>query len=120
MNISIKATGTELAPNARELVEGKLRALDRHLGGASGTALLDCEIEESVAAVRDGARYRAEGTLSAGGMLLRAEAEHATLEGAVDRVRDDLIRELRRSRGRSRGLAKRGGAALKRLLRFGR
>ena len=70
--------------------------------------------------MRAGARYRAEGNLSVDGKLLRAEAMGDTLEGAVDQMRDELVRELRKSRGRERGLAKRGGTALKRLLRFGR
>jgi len=116
MNIIIKATGYELAGQARERIETKLRALEKHAPNAS----LMCEVEESIAAVRAGARYRAEGNLSVDGKLLRAEAMGDTLEGAVDQMRDELVRELRKSRGRERGLAKRGGTALKRLLRFGR
>ncbi|MDO8407874.1 MAG: HPF/RaiA family ribosome-associated protein [bacterium] len=117
MNIIIKTTGLELASEARERIETKFRALEKHLGEHRDTALLDCEVEESIAAVRAGARYRAEGNLAVGGKLLRAEAMNDTLEGAVDQVRDELMRELRKSRGRERGLAKRGGAVLKRLLR---
>ena len=82
-------------------------------------ALLSCEIEESIAAVRAGARYRAEGNLSVDGSLFRAEALGDTLEGAIDRVRDELLSELRQSKSRTRRLAKRGGVAMKRWLRFG-
>ena len=67
-----------------------------------------------------GASYGAEGNLSLNGRLFRAEAMEETLEGAIDAVRDDLMRELRRTQGRERGLLKRGGAAIKKMLRFGR
>ena len=118
MQITIKAAHNELTPSAREFIEKKFSALDKFT--SSGAATLACEIEQSVAVERAGAKYRAEGNLSIDGQLYRAEATESTLEGAVDRVRDDLVRELNRARGKKKGLMNRGGAALKRLLRFGR
>ncbi len=120
MNITIKTTHQELTDAMRELIEGKFSALEKLTAHSKVPAALECEIEESIAVERAGARYRAEGNLSLDGKLFRAEATSATLEGAVDRVRDDLAREIRRARGKERGLMKRGGAALKRMLRFGR
>lgn len=119
MNISIKASTDSLTAATREFIEEKFSALDKLTGGSAMPASLSCEIEESMAVERAGAKYRAEGNLSVDGKLYRAEATSGTLEGAVDRVRDDLLRELRSARGKERGLLKRGGAALKRMLRFG-
>jgi ribosome-associated translation inhibitor RaiA len=119
MNISIKSLHSELAVDARDLVETKLRALERQLDESESTALLDCEVEESIAAVRAGGRYRAEGNLATGGKVFRAEALSDTLEGAVDQVRDELSREVKKAGGKQRSLVKRGGAAVKRWLRFG-
>lgn len=119
MNISIKASGFELVPGTRALIEDKLLSLEKHLGEHAGTALLACEVEESIAAVRAGAKYRAEGTLRTNGETYRAEALAETLEGAVDRVRDELAREARGARGKSRGLLKRGGQRVKQWLRGG-
>ncbi len=120
MNISVKTKNYQLTDAMRELIEGKFSALAKFEKGTEGTTALECEIEQSIAAVRAGARYRAEGNLTINGKLFRAEAMDNTLEGAVDSVRDDLTRELGRARGRARGLLKRGGAAFKRWLRFGR
>lgn len=120
MHITVKATRSDLTLSMRELIEGKFSALEKMIGSPATPAALSCEIEESVAVERAGAKFRAEGNLSVDGKLFRAEAQGGTLEGAVDRVRDDLIRELRRARGKERGLLKRGGAMLKRMLRFGR
>ena len=120
MNITLKSTLQDPTDSIRELVEEKLSALEKLVGGPNTPATLSCELEQSMSVERAGAKYRAEGNLSVDGKLFRAEAESNTLEGAVDSVRDDIARELRNSRGRERGLLKRGGAALKRMLRFGR
>ena len=117
MNISIKATGHTLTDETRDLIDTKFVKLAKLAGEEAGLAF---EIEESVAVVRAGARYRAEGNLTVDGRLYRAEATGATLESAIDRARDELVREVRQSKSRTRRLAKRGGAMIKRALRFGR
>ena len=118
MYITIKHTGAELPEASSALVEEKLGALRKCIHDDE-QAMLACEIEESVSAARAGAKYRVEGNLTVNGKLFRAEAMAETLEGAVDRVRDDLMREVLRSKGRARHYLKRGGAALKNMLRFG-
>lgn len=115
MNIIIKTTNHEVPLAMRELVEEKFSALEKFGIGAT----LTCEIDESIAVERAGAKFRAEGNLSVNGKLFRAEAENLTLEGAIDRVRDDLIRELQKAQGKKQGFVRRGGAVLKRMLRFG-
>jgi ribosome-associated translation inhibitor RaiA len=120
MNITIKATNKPLSTEAQLFIEKKFSALDKLVGRGTDSALLSCEIEESIAVERAGAKFRAEGNLSVDGKLFRAEAESVTLEGAVDSVRDDLMRDLRSSRDKQRGFVRRGGAALKQMLRFGR
>ena len=102
----------------RELIEEKFSALDKLVAHYESPAMLACEIEESIAVERAGAKYHAEGNLSVDGKLFRAEANNSTLEGAIDDVRDDLIRELQHSQGKKQGLMRRGGAAIKEMLRF--
>ncbi len=119
MNITIKTTPQDLIFSARDLIEGKLSSLDKLLERTTGPVSLSCEVEESIAVERSGARYRAEGNLSVNGQLFRAEATSNTLEGAVDQVRDELTREVQSAHGKRRSLLKRGGAALKRMLRGG-
>ncbi len=118
MQISIKATHHELTTDTRSLVEDKFRSLERLTQGLADEALLSCEIEQSIAVERAGAKYRVEGNLSMDGKLFRVEADGLTLEEAIDKVRDGLVREVTQSRGRTRELVKRGGAAIKRMLRF--
>ncbi len=119
MNITIKAPQHDLTLAMRELIEGKFSALEKLVANPASPATLSCEIEESIAVERAGAKFRAEGNLRVDGKLFRAEGTSSTLEGAVDCVRDDLMREVRNARGKERGLMKRGGAAIKQMLRFG-
>ncbi len=118
MNITIKASNHDLSLATRELIEEKFSSLEKLAAHTESPVTLSCEIEESIAVERAGAKYRAEGNLSIDGKLFRAEATSTTLEGAVDRVRDDLSREVQRQHGKKHGLLKRGGAALKKMLRF--
>lgn len=119
MNITIKAMHHDLTDSMRGIVEEKFASLEKLVSGSVSPATLSCEIEQSIAVERSGAKYRAEGNLNVDGKLYRAEATGTTLEGAVDKVRDGLAREFQGAQGKKRGLVKRGGAALKRMLQFG-
>ena len=114
MNITIKARNHKISLETHDLIESKFGALKKFAPDAT----IACEIEESIAIERAGAKFRAEGNLTVNGRLFRAEAEAMTLEGAVDRVRDDLTRELQKAQGRKQSFVRRGGVALKRMLRM--
>ncbi len=118
MHITIKTTRHELTAETRSLVEEKFNALSKLVGGSEAPAQLACEIEESLAVERAGNKIRVEGNLSVDGKHYRAEAEGAGLEGTVDRVRDELVRQVQHTRGKKRGFMRRGGAAIKNLFRF--
>ncbi|MFA6503142.1 MAG: HPF/RaiA family ribosome-associated protein [Candidatus Paceibacterota bacterium] len=120
MNITIKAPRHDLTEAMQNLIESKFSALDKLVANSKTPVTLSCEIEESIAVERSGAKYRAEGNLSVDGKLMRASATGMTLEDAVDQVRDELAREVQHLRGKKQGLVRRGGAALKQMLRFGR
>lgn len=120
MNITIKTTGHELSLGAQQLIEEKFTSLGRLVSYAADTAVLACEIDESIAVERAGAKYQAKGNLSVDGHIFHAEAQSMTLEGAVDLVRDQLAREVQGASGKKRGLLRRGGVALKKMLRLNR
>ncbi|HUY62222.1 MAG TPA: HPF/RaiA family ribosome-associated protein [Candidatus Paceibacterota bacterium] len=119
MRTSIKATKYELSPETEALVEKKLAAPLRLMGGADDTALLEIEVEEAPPEGRSSEPCRLVARLSVDGEVYRAEAVKPNPESAADRVRSQLEAEIRRDRGRGRKLWKRGGSALKRMLRLG-
>ncbi|MEK7101551.1 MAG: HPF/RaiA family ribosome-associated protein [Patescibacteria group bacterium] len=120
MNITIKATKYQLTRETEMLIEEKLAAPLRLLGEKSENALLEIEIEEAPPEGRSSEPCRLVARLIVDGQVFHAEAVKPTPESAADRVRSELEAEIRRSRGRARRLWKRGSAAIKQMLRFGR
>lgn len=118
MNITIKAAKYPLSPETEALVEDKLAAPLRLLGDKSESALLEIEIEQAPAEGRSSEPCKLTARLSIEGEVFYAEAVKPTPEIAADRVRDDLESAIRTSRGRARALYRRGGAAIKRMLRM--
>jgi len=119
MNITIKATKYSLNPETEALIEKKIAAPLRLLGHEGDGAHLEIEIEEAPAEGRSSEPCHLVARLIVGGKVFYAEAVKPTPESAADRVRSELESEIRHSRGRSRRLLERGGAALKKMLRMG-
>lgn len=120
MNITIKATKYQLRPETEALIEKKLVAPLRLLGEEGDRALLEIEIEDAPPEGRSSEPCRLEANLAIDGKIYHAEAVKPNPESAADRVRSQLEAEIRKDRGRARKLWKRGGVALKRMLRFGK
>lgn len=120
MNITLKATKYHLTPETEALIEKKLAAPLRLLGEESDRALLEIEVQEAPPEGRSSEPCRLVARLTIHGDVFHAEAVKPTPETAADRVRAELEAEIRRSRGRARRLWRRGHAALKEMLRFGK
>ena len=120
MNIAIREKKYRLTPETETLIEEKLLAPLRLLGEKADEALLDIEIEQAPPEGRSSEPVRLIATLTLGRRVYHAEAVKPNPESAADRVRAELEAEIRRSRGRTNRLIRRGGAALKQMLRFGR
>ena len=119
MNITIKAGKYTLSPETTALIEEKLVAPLRLLGEESEEALLEIEVEGAPPEGRSSAPYRVTARLCVHDDVFYAEAVKPTPESAADRVRNQIEAEIRHSRGRTQRLLKRGGVALKKMLRFG-
>ena len=120
MQITINATKYRLSPETEAFVEEKLVAPLRLLGKESDRGLLEIEVEEAPPQGRSSEPYRLVARLIVDGQVFYAEATKPTPESAADKVRSELEAEIRKSRGRTHRLMRRGGAAIKKMLRFGR
>lgn len=115
--INYKATATELDEGLQELVEQKFQSLEKFIGDETD---VQCDVEfEKVTPHKNGNVYRLEANLWLHGKLYRAEATEANFETAIDEVRNELDKELRRGSGKRDTLLKRGGRKLKEMMRFG-
>lgn len=102
---------------ARELVnvvEQKLATIEKHLHGSQSVS---CDVEfNKVSSNKTGQINKIEVNLMVDGMLHRAEATEESFEKAVDEVRADLDKELRRSNDKQTTLGKQAGREVKKKM----
>ena len=118
-SISTKATNVELTPEIEGLLDQKFKPLEKFI--SSDETDVACNVElNKIAEHQSGKIYRVEVNFKIAGRLHRAEATEDQIERAIDVARDELKRELRRAQSKQRSLVRRGGAALKNMLQFGK
>jgi len=121
MVINIKTKNIELTASIRAYVEEKIGSVKKHIHDLNGDAVLaEIEVGKTTDHHNKGELFRAEVNLKVGGRFYRAEATADDLYAAIDDVKDELIREVRTSSERKETLFRRGGRAIKNLLKFGR
>lgn len=118
MKINIKATNFELTEAIRSYVTEKLLAVKKVLPPQDESIMTDVEVAKvSHHHQHGGEVFKAEVNLRLAKGFLRAEAFHANLYAAVDKVRDELLRQTEDRLEKRTTLLRRGGRALKNLLR---
>lgn len=115
--INYKATNTELNQRLQTLLEQKLTSLEKFIGDETDVKI-DAEFEK-VAPQQSGTVHRVEVNLWVRGTLYRAEATALSYEEAIDQVRDELDKELRRARDKRESLIRRGGREIKEMIQTG-
>lgn len=116
--INYKASNTVLDQELQDLLEAKFTSLEKYLGDETD---VKCDVEfEKVAPHERGQVFRVEANLWLKGTMYRADATEDQFEKAIDEVRAELDKELRRSHKKHASLVKRGGRRLKEMMRFGR
>lgn len=101
-------------PEAEDLaviVDQKLGQLDKFLHSA-GSAI--CEVEfEKVSPQHNGQVHRVEANLTIDGVLYRSDAVEESFEKAIDEVRDQLDKKLRRAKDKQVTMDKQAGLVMK-------
>jgi ribosomal subunit interface protein len=118
MDVRIRATGFELTPMINDYTENKLMSI-RHLLGATDTAVR-CEVElaKQVGNQRHGDIWSAEINMhDAKGVRYFAREEGESVGAAVDMVKDEILTQVRKHKQVDKGVLRRSGALLKRMLR---
>lgn len=115
--IAIKTTNATVSEELQEALEQKFQSLEKYLGEETD---VKCEAEfEKAAPSENGPVHRIEVNLFVAGVMHRAEATKETFIEAVDEVRDQLDKELRRRNKKYATLLKKGGRKIKNIMRFG-
>ncbi len=119
MKINTKLTGIVSTPAISEYLEKRISSLGKFVGDDQ-SVIVDVEIGKTSNHHKHGDIFMAEINLHGKGRNLRAVAEKDDLYAAIDVAKDEMVRELTANKEKRISFVRRGGAALKNLLRFGR
>ncbi len=108
----------DLTPAISSYVEEKIGGLDRFIFAKDPQSVLaNVEIGLNTKHHQSGKVFRAEINLHIGGKYIRAVSEKEDLYIAIDASRDQLAREIKSFKGKTRDLARRGGSVIKKILK---
>ena len=114
MNINFNYNNLDEAQELTETTEQKLNTLKKFIADDKAT-ICDAEFDK-VAANNKGAIFNFSVNLQVDGTMYRAEATEESFEAAVDEVRDELDKKLRRTKSKKDSLGKKAGRAMKNLI----
>jgi len=118
MNVRIRAIGFELTPAINDYTEDKLMSVRHVLGAAETPARCEVELGRQVGNQRRGDVWFAEINLyDAKGEHFFAREEGESVNAAIDMVKDEVLMQLRKKKQVDKGVLKKSGAMLKKLLR---
>lgn len=119
MNIAYKTMNMELTAEIQRYAEEKLEAVARSLSRISSEHLA-CEATFSKEGHHTtGDVYRADFTVFAGAERTHAVGHGISITAAMDEAKDELTRRVRENKRVHVRLLRKGGAAIKNLLRMG-
>ena len=103
MRISIKATNLKLSSAIRDYIEDKIGGLEKFIGkldqpSEKGKPLVEAwvEVGRTTHHHHKGRVFRAECQIRLPGKSVRAESTRSDLHLAIDEIKDELQRELKR------------------------
>lgn len=116
-NLTFKHSHTDEGRHLEGVVGDKFDALQKYISDPESAR---CEVEfEKAAPKNSGDVYRVEANMWVSGKLYRAEATLATFEKAIDEVRNELDKEMRRAHKKRESLFRRGSRKIKDMMRWG-
>ena len=117
MNIKIKATGITLTTAISDYADKRLASVGKLLGG-DPSFMCDLELAKTSEHHNKGDEvFRAEIHIVGKGKDLYASAEDRDLYAAIDGMRDEILRELKASKGKQLSFVRRGGARVKMMIK---
>ena len=116
--IAVKATNVTLTPGLQALIDQKLSVLGKFVPDSATDATCKVEVEK-LTEHHSGKIHRVEINLFMFGRTYHTEATEEQVEKAIDEARDELKQELQSAEGKRQSLIRRGGQAIKKMMRFG-
>ena len=122
MDTRIKTTDYQMTPETRTYLDQRVASLAKALTGFEDVARIEVEIGRDAGRPRHGANiwFAEMHVIVPGQERVYARNNSESVNGAIDDVKEEVERQLRRERKIHIRLYRKGGALAKRLMRFGR
>lgn len=121
MNTRIKSTDYQITPEVSDYLNARLLTLEKLLGNEADLARCEVEIGRDAGGQKHSDHmWFAEITIrTPGGPNARASNRAASVNAAIDDVKEEVERQLRREKQVHIRILRKSGAAIKSLLKFG-
>ena len=122
MNIRVKATDYQMTPETAAYIDQRVLTLEKLLGDAVDVARCEIEVGRDAGRPRHGSNiwFAEIQVIVPGQVRVYARNNSESINGAIDDVKEEVERQLRRERKLHIRMYRKGGALAKRLMRFGR
>lgn len=117
MTINIKGTNMALSPEISTYLNKRLDGLEKFLPKEESDFITDVELGKSSNRHHTGDIFRAEINIHVGGKAFRAVSKGQDLYLAIDRMKDEIARELSSHKEKRLSLLRRSGQKIKNLIR---
>jgi ribosomal subunit interface protein len=117
ININIKSTNFNMTSDIEEYLTSRVSSVEKFLQIKSDeNVLVECEIDRSTHH-KKGEVFRIEINLSVAGRFYRSEETNIDVRAAIDIAKDQLEKQIRRSKTKRFELFEKGARAIKNILR---
>ncbi len=109
MKIILKGKDFEITDSVEDYLRKKIKSLEKLFKNYDEELMkVEMEVGRTTRHHQTGDIFRAEINLSVGGKLFRAESERDDIFAAIDEVRDDLEREIKKFKTKKETISIRG------------
>ncbi len=116
MAYTLRSVHYTVTPETELYLQNKVADIERIAGAA---ARIEVELRKE-GDRSHGESYIAEMNVHTEGSVVRGEHRALSMHEAIDVVKDEVLQQLRKGKGRRDSLMRRGGAMVKEWLRFGK
>lgn len=117
MQIRIFPSNIELTDAIEDYLNKKLLQVEKHINAKETVPMVDVEIAKTIGDQNSGEDlFKAEITITLGGESYRYVAEEHELYAAIDKMKDEIIRVLRKDKERKRDKFRRGALKMKNMI----
>ena len=119
MEMRIKTTDYHMTGATRAYLDERLVAIEKLIDPTDQTAMCEIEIKKATGHHQRGNIWNAEFQIIRGSEHLRAVADGESVNAAIDGAKDEMLRQLRHSKGKRFATMRRAGKRVKDWMRFG-